>query len=257
MGVVKISNNCIVKKTQKKLKPQQSANTLFHAKKELDWLIDDIKNGYFSPRYVNENIEYLNVRYKYLSIPMVCFCDVFLGKLSKHMKVYGDYVIGMKKSWGEMKKLQKILYLSQDSTLDEIVKNRFSLALSTGDVSDGEKDIILKLLKFIKPILGNQDGKDIYYPDDAEWRYVPEFSDDELPELISFEIKPNFQLEKYNKVLASEISKYKLYFEEEDIKYIIVPNKTSFNKIVKVLQKEGKEKLFSKLIIWKDIKEDL
>lgn len=257
MKMFKLKNEIFVGKKEKKHKPQQSANALFHSKKKLKWLLQDLKNNYFIPRYVFEDIGYLNVKPKYLAIPMVCFCDVFLGNLSKHIKIYGRYIIGFKKSWGEENKLQKILYLNEDSIIDRTLKSTFSSALSSGNVSDGEKNMVLQFLKFIKPIWGIQDGKEIYYPDDSEWRFVPEFAENDFPDLLPFDIYNPSAVQNYNDVLNSESSPYKIKFTDDDIKYIIVPDKRSLNSLINFLKKEQREELLAKVLLWKDIKEDL
>ena len=42
---------------------KQSANTLFNFMRDIDFLIKDIQNMKMYPRYVVENVEYLNLKY--------------------------------------------------------------------------------------------------------------------------------------------------------------------------------------------------
>lgn len=239
--------------------PLQSANALFKFMREYGFLETIIERMRFTPRYNDEDISFLNLEYKFFSIPIVCFCDVPLNKLEKHIARYGGYGIAMTKEWGKRNKLQKIIYLTQESVLNNSIincyKKRFSETID--DNSDLNGDLLISIFKYIKPINGIQNNQYIYYPDDCEWRYVPMIEDEEIPEIIPLKEKLEEEIEKLNIAINNHGSQICLSFNEEDIKYIIVPEYDDFKKMLSFLQKNNKENLISKILVWEQIKEDL
>lgn len=97
----------------------------------------------------------------------------------------------------------------------------------------------------------------IYYPDDCEWRYVPIIQNDEIPEIIPLKEKLEDEIDKLNKAIYNYGSDICLSFNEDDIKYIIIPEYDDFKKLLSFFQKNNKENLISKILVWKQIKEDL
>ena len=62
------------------------ADTLFSFTTKLEYLTSTIKNKMISPRYCEENIEYLQIdSIKSIAIPMKCFCDINLHMI-KHIR---------------------------------------------------------------------------------------------------------------------------------------------------------------------------
>ena len=47
------------------------------------------------------------------AIPMSCFCDIPLNLVEKHVKVYGNFAIGMTKEWGERQAICPVFYIPQ------------------------------------------------------------------------------------------------------------------------------------------------
>lgn len=256
-----IDNNNV--KTLERNKPKQSANALFSFMKEYDYLIENIKNSCFNPRYYGEDFSFLNlsVDYKYFYIPMVCFCDITLNKLNEHISVYGDYGIALTKNWGERNNLQKILYLSEDSLLYNRIRETFNNSFESVDKSnDIEKyeNLLIDIFKYVKPISGFQDGKAIYFPDDCEWRFVPNiYHSNDIPEIIPMKSNSKDLVEMFNKALHSLNTEYNLKFSNEDIKYIIVPNKDAYDRLYNDLLDNSMLSLIPKILVWEQIKEDL
>lgn len=141
--------------------PMQSANALFKFMREYDFLQDIIEKMRFTPRYNDEDISFLNIEYKFFSIPIVCFCDVPLNKLEKHIARYGGYGIAMTKEWGKRKKLQKIIYLTQESLLNNSIVNSYKKRLTENidNNSDINGDLLINIFKYIKPINGIQNDQ--------------------------------------------------------------------------------------------------
>ncbi len=101
--------------------PPLSANSLFHFTRSIDHLIDILKNE-FKPHFCLEdfNVLYQNPqKFKALeyAIPITCYCDIPLSQIAFHLSIYGDYGIGMSKSWGKKKGINPILYVYPGSLI--------------------------------------------------------------------------------------------------------------------------------------------
>jgi len=99
-----------------------SANTLFHFTDSLDSLINILVNE-FHPRFCLEDFTLVFAQRNppvpdlELAIPMVCFCDLPMSQLQRHLAAYGNYGIGLKKEWGRRNGITPVLYLHHDSLL--------------------------------------------------------------------------------------------------------------------------------------------
>ena len=122
--------------------PKQSANTLFHFVKKLDYLITSIKNSALFPRYYPEDIDYLEVGIKQVAYPMVCFCDINFHKLHDHIQFYGGYGIAFSKDWGLKRGIQPIQYINPKSSLRCDFGQAFNLALE-----DKHEDVLKKFYR--------------------------------------------------------------------------------------------------------------
>lgn len=105
-----------------------SANTLFHFTRTEERLLSILENG-FRPSYSKEFGPATNGRIVECQIPMVCFCDLPLSSLDKHInghnwkfnsKVkefngYGKFGLGMSKIWGTEKQLNPVTYTTNKS----------------------------------------------------------------------------------------------------------------------------------------------
>lgn len=91
-------------------------DSLFHGTKNMNSLISIIKNGFY-PSYANEFLG--GHTYK---IVMVSFSNIPLIEARNQVN-YGDYFIGLKRSWGLRKKLQPVAYTYNDSKLENDVIN--------------------------------------------------------------------------------------------------------------------------------------
>ena len=93
-----------------------SANILCNYMTRIEYLKEVIRNMAFIPRYVEENLEYLNVQDLHtISFPMTCFCDIPLTKVKNHMGVYGEYGVAIKKKVCIERDVQPILYLNNSA----------------------------------------------------------------------------------------------------------------------------------------------
>lgn len=113
-----------------------TANTLFHFtgkddKKGKEALLNILGTGY-RPSYCSEfGDAAIGGAIKDMLIPMVCFCDLPLSRLDKHMnghkwkyndvnhevEGYGNYGLGMSKTWGKNMRLNPVTYTYSGSFL--------------------------------------------------------------------------------------------------------------------------------------------
>lgn len=245
-----------------------SANTLFHFS-DFKKVKNILQTGGFWPQY---SLEYFNnvlpktSNYSKAYIPMVCFCDLKLTQLSdtsisSHTKDFGAYGIGFKKTWGIRKGVSPVSYVHSKSitsqTIDVIVSEiNVHPASEVNNIAPKLGEIV----KFLEPYKGNhQKGKrkrkQINYYDEREWRYIPKGG--------KFKAFPymNTTYKDINK-LNIELRKKKLYFQPNDIKYLIIANENEKPKLARVINnlpkisKTNKIALISKIVSLKEIHED-
>jgi len=139
-----------------------SSNSLFHFTSNLNSLTGILENN-FVPRYcleetlLNENLDRSRI---VGAIPMVCFCDISLGQINNHIKMYGSYGIGMSKEWGMKKKLNPLIYINQNSKLADSISEMATsiynlLDNSCNSDSINAWDTFFKISNFLKFYTGN------------------------------------------------------------------------------------------------------
>ncbi|MFK4955416.1 abortive phage resistance protein AbiGI [Lactococcus garvieae] len=271
--------------------PKLSANALFHFMREYSFLENAIEKMAFLPRYYPENIKYLNLkRYgEQLTewwVPMTCFCDIPLHQISHHAEGigdsgYGKFGIALNKKFGIDKGIQPIQYLNENSVNTKELSRAIN-ALLSGDVPDGAifdsmSGNLLEHMRMVKPLSGTMpktiiiDGKSVKkdikknFHDEHEWRYIPNIEVGEAPLLLVDEDEILAEKSFYHTDSLSMTKNGLLYFNVDDIRYIFVANTTSRNDLIKFIQKkrtgrrlnrEEKDILISKIIVYDDLKED-
>lgn len=246
--------------------PKQSANSLFHFVKEYDYLDAIIKDKKLPFWYVKENVEYLNLdNVQSLFIPMKCFCDINLHKISSHMEYYGYYGIAFSKSWGIKQGVQPVQYINDNSYLSIQYAESFKAAMNEeNSINDEIANYLSTHIMYMKPLLGWQ--KDIlgqnqykYFLDESEWRYIFDPSNidecEHIDECEQFYLGNEYSTVKKLNEIISEDLRIGLSFNYSDIKYIIVKTKKDFEKILNLLEMCISDKhelyvLISKIIVW-------
>lgn len=241
--------------------PKQSANTLFRFFKKSDYLFDAIKNKAMIPRYYEENVEYLNINFRQLAYPMVCFCDITIHRLEEHMKFYGNYGIAFSKSWGIQKGIQPIQYVNKHSILCSDFSEAFKTSMKE-EKEDSATNFLLTQMYYMKPIEGimPRDGQNIQknFTDECEWRFIPNVAALDLPQVVTENDMASINV--LNRTMSQKDSVW-LKFNFNDIKYIILQTNQDIEKLYAVLDREiddesVRRKLISKIIIWDEAKED-
>lgn len=249
-----------------------SSNTLFHFTDNIDNLIN-ILNNEFKPHLSLENISCVfdPLSQAENTMPLVSFCDLPLSQVSEHLKFYGDYGIGMRKEWGIKNGLNPVMYLEPNSYLTKNLRDLIETIMKKNDTEIGE--IAFEISSFIKVYRGrlykrgNYSEEKTFY-DEKEWRFVPSYAGKmPLKEFISsFIFKKEDFLDKEKLRLANEKlhSMFKLPFEPNDIKYIIVSKENEILPMVKAITEikgrkysyDSTQLLTTRVISTEQIKED-
>ena len=134
-----------------------SSSTLFHFTNTAEKLLGILENEFY-PRYCLEEwtvVKLGTTEPHEIAIPMVCFCDLPLSKISEHLQFYGSYGIGLSKQWGVIKGINPVLYLNKgtfiNDHLDTIRNNMVlfcgDLMFSSGSLLEVATDLFLGLFK--------------------------------------------------------------------------------------------------------------
>lgn len=221
-----------------------SANTLFHFTGGLN-AIRGILRGGFYPSYHREVLQDIlrsKSEYGVSYIPMVCFCDIPLTRIKKHIEEYGSYGIGLTKRWGLKQKISPIIYVDRDSktvshikkltknltVLDKTYKKKLKIATTLDKTVLDFENVMSELIHIYKYIKPYKRGSTIFY-DEREWRYVP--YDNQFPVLWDGKFKRRFKL---NGLLRKEGP---LTFFPDEINYIIVKRNDEIPKMVDIINR--------------------
>ncbi|MDA3779645.1 MAG: abortive infection system antitoxin AbiGi family protein, partial [Bacteroidales bacterium] len=100
-----------------------SSNSIIHYTKELTRLESIIKSKGFRICYCSEKVNTRGGKSYSFAIPMVSFCDIPIVEYKKHfyhtkgkkLGYYGDYGIGLNKSWATKNGLYPVVYIDYNS----------------------------------------------------------------------------------------------------------------------------------------------
>lgn len=199
-----------------------SSNALFHFTGKRNNLIG-ILTDTFAPRFCLEDFTFLNTNNDLycdeFAFPMVCFCDLPLSKIGGHIRFYGGYGIGMKKTWGIRKGITPVTYITQQSYLIKPMKTYIRKFMQ----GNYKTDFPAELIKYTKPVSGRifRNGRYVKrtFYDEREWRYVPKLRDDRASILYKDDYLNPIELADVNSDMRW---RDRLDFKAADIKYIIV-----------------------------------
>ena len=222
-----------------------STNELFHFTK-FENLKLIIKSKAFLPRY---NLEFtlLSTNFKsraaLLPVAMVCFCDIPYGLSKNHRERYGNHGIALTEEWKLRKGLNPIFYIQSESYLANVLADLTNITdrfIPIINKSNNDIEIVktlndigidltfftyfLKQFENKKTIKIDYEGKVRVFEqrkfyDEREWRYIPfeAMRNDELFITIWDYDNPNNLKEAHKR-----LENYKLQFDINDIKYLIV-----------------------------------
>ena len=229
--------------------------SLFRFSKDFESLQKVLKNGIY-PNYCEEDLSFDNEMFV-IGIPMISFCDIPITLLDEHTSRYGVYGIGLSKEWGINNGVTPIMYIANnavlrsahyhimnDFKLTEIVNSQeFKDKMLRETVLKGlpldmyakrlnaqlEHDVNTYIVGYMKKYKGEYKGKPINNYVENEWRFiVPDTKDTKWMWSKDAYDEWRFPKGKPNDVPkpkpTDSLTKYKLTFTPNDVKYILVKN---------------------------------
>lgn len=220
---------------------QPKSHTLFHFTKNLQFLKDILKNGFW-PRYCLEDINWYTANESQAAYPIICFCDIPLSRVDEHVDFYGNFGIGVTKEWAKLNKLSPVMYINEGSAQQIALKTLFSENLKDKPFYDNASLHISTIMTHIKPIEGKMyiDGQFIFkeFHQENEWRFAVNGNFSELkarPFLYENEFRDS-------KILESENYKtketYSVKISPSDIKYLFVNSDSDIPDLINFIQSE-------------------
>jgi hypothetical protein len=205
------------------MKPR--TKSLFHFTKSLEKLCCILEEGFW-PRYCHEYIGWIAYEPEFIAMPIVCFCDIPISRLTEHTDFYGKFGIGMTKEWGINKGLNPVIYVSNDSNLFTVLKGLFENPHP--NIYDS-KFFVMQTLSYTKPLMGKmkrgKDTIDKYFYEECEWRYVPVIYEDAKYAFLVGHSESN-NPEIIEEANAERRKDGMLKFSLSDVRYLLV-EKTS------------------------------
>ena len=172
-------------------------------------------------------------RTKQFAVPMVSFCDLRLSEVKTHMEKYGSYGIGLTKEWANRSGLNPVLYTNKMSPIThDFIRAIEDIYKHVETTEDGKRYIglsktymdLMNLLRYIKNYEDSlvRPGKptitNYRFADEREWRYVPPLNINNWPFVPWSKIKTQEEKKQLNDSLMA----HKLFFNPEDIRYLII-----------------------------------
>lgn len=238
-----------------------STNELFHFT-ELEKLKMILESKSFLPRYSLEFTHLSNAfgrKATFMPIAMTCFCDIPFEHSKTHRERYGNYGIALTEKWKLSKKLNPVFYVQFDSflantfadfvnILDDFIPiiqenkagNNIPYTLSRVGHNLTFLSFFLKQFENSKNIHIDYAGKIRKFEkrrfyDEREWRYIP-FEADNSNRLI-LDIA-DFDNPQKLEIAHKHLENFRLTFDYDDIKYLIVTNESEKIELEKITQKE-------------------
>lgn len=203
------------------------STSLFHFTEELSTLTSILKNGFF-PRYSLEDTSWANEeRYPRLAFPMVCFCDIPIGRITEHLSSYGSYGLGMSRKWAHKNNLNPVFYVVPESPLAQDYTAAIMTVLGPGNPTNRG----LSMLAHAKPTYGiGKGGITKTFYQESEWRYVPR---DIVPLFITEKEYDNAEVRGAHNQSAEAFGIR--FTQQEDIRYIFVPNDNDIPELIDLI----------------------
>ena len=220
------------------MKPK--SETLFHFTKNLDTLQLILDSGFW-PRYCLEDIQWLSGESQteegFVSVPMVCFCDIPLSRIDEHVNFYGSYGLGMTKEWALKSGLAPVHYVTQSSPFTTTFARVCQLTMeASGNETSESWKLVRRLVMYMKPLTGTMSigaepiSKDFYQ--ESEWRYIA-IDDAVEPFLLTPE---HLDTDKQKAANDATRAHCMLKFLPSDVRYIFVCADTDIPPLMNFIQ---------------------
>lgn len=214
-----------------------SSSSLIHLTKSRAAL-DGILSDNFRVKYCRESISW-GMKSMTLYVPMVSFCDIPLSQIKDHLSRYGSYGIGLTREWAEKKGLNPVLYVQRQSNLAHSYERAILHYEQDGDEDEDAiaafnriSDIARYTKNYEELLERKGESYGMYrFSDEREWRYVPEI--DSSCEMYYSEV--DFDEETRAAAIES-VKNYRLDFDADDIRYIIIESEDEIPSFVDSLR---------------------
>lgn len=239
--------------SRKKISENLSSETLFTFTGKLEYLISMLSDG-IKPRYVFERLPFKEY---YYVVPVKCFCDIPLGKIKSHLEWFGNYGLGIKRSFLQDNGTTPIMYVHENS-------DRIFNTIDKLNEDELKKMPSLPLLKrhygwdYKEEDNGEYTKKQRKFYDEREWRYVPLETEIEVGKGKTIEdgIKYVKKKNKDNTLIFNPLE-----LDPSKIEYIIIYDRVEFVELRKALKELYKnenvyEEMLSKVLIVKQVLRD-
>jgi hypothetical protein len=241
---------------KKRLSETLSSDALFTFTTKLEYLISMLEKGIY-PRYIYERIPIPDKTW-YYTVAAKCFCDIPLGKIKSHLNWFGNYGLGIKKTYLKEKGASPIMYIHDKSKW--IVD-----ALISGGISNLKSYPTLPFLKRHKGHDFKQEDDGTYTPsfrpfyDEREWRYIPKINDLTTGDDIRL-IKDGIDMIRQKNILNPYL-KSRIKLKPDLIEYIIIDTFNEFKELktklrILYLKDDDYELMLSKILIAQRIVRD-
>jgi hypothetical protein len=216
-----------------------SSNSIIHFTKTKNSL-EGILRSNFKLHYCKESISLKKFNFT-AYVPMVSFCDIPLSNVKNHIDSYGSYGIGLTKEWAIRNGLNPVLYFEKESKLTDSYRELMAVfKLAQREKSDlkESKSAYLNILRYIKNYendlvrSGRDTIKNYRFYDEREWRFVPDYNDNFKMLITELTTSENPSLLEQESLKLMEVE---LYFEPNDIKYIIINNDSEISEFLEIL----------------------
>ena len=207
-----------------------SSSVLFHFTKSIDDLKSILRHGFFPhycPEYTLDPADSKAAsegRPPMRAVALVCFCDLPLSLIRKHLDEYGTFGIGLKKQWGVKNGMTPVIYTHRKARTRQPLFRLVAMAEKMNDATVAT-DLML-LAAYTKPFVGsawrnNKVQHKVQFYDEREWRYVPVVQSGEPLFLGRDEYTNTSRKTALSKRFRNE---YAIPIHPDDIQYLIVPN---------------------------------
>jgi|GEM_PF-488410 len=217
-----------------------SSNVLFHFTDSMIKLKSILKNGFFPHYCLEYTLDPLDrkaaaeKRPPMHAVPVVCFCDLPLSLIRKHLERYGPFGIGLDKKWGVNNRVSPVLYTHRTAQTRQPV---LQLTAKDAKVNNQKTENDLSLLAaYTRPFVGpawrnNKLERKVQFYDEREWRYVAVIRGYEPLFLDRKDYKNETKRNKLHMRLKNQNA---LSISPDFIQYLIVPYDKGENNILEL-----------------------
>lgn len=176
-----------------------------------------------------------------IAIPMVSFCDIKISEISDHILKYGQYGIGLEKSWATAKGLNPVIYLNSTSNFCNNIIDTIRKINKIDTIDNQDKYQLSNILRYAKIYEGELERRGEKIPnyrfaDEREWRYVPDMKDN--PKFKHWLTKSEYDTTAKRELANQKLFEERLFFSPNNILYLIVKDESEINELIQIIRNE-------------------